>query len=316
MGLKSKVIVFILCFVPLWTISIICIGRYYKEYGSHTNLRYYTLEGGDYLIRKFFELDTVSNVDVMVVGSSHAYRGFDPRLWEEQGLKLFNLGSSSQSFVQTWQIVEEKLHVLEPKLAIIEVNPYMLESDGLESTLGLLPKTETTDEGIRTVLLTNNILAYNAFVYDLYREICKPPLLATRDVKGHKYIKGGFVEREMMTFKSGAVHQETSININCVQELALRRTINTLEENNVQILLIQAPITKEKYSSIRNSEKLNRFFSAFGHPYYNFNLHTDFDSELEFYDSHHLNQAGVIHFQELIFRNVREVQSFKKKSEE
>ena len=41
------------------------------------------------------------NVDVLIVGSSHAYRGIDPRILQKDGISAFNLGSSAQTPINT-----------------------------------------------------------------------------------------------------------------------------------------------------------------------------------------------------------------------
>ena len=46
------------------------------------------------------DADTTINIDVLVLGSSHAYRGFDPRIFKKAGIKLFNFGSSGQTLLQ------------------------------------------------------------------------------------------------------------------------------------------------------------------------------------------------------------------------
>ena len=62
-------------------------------------------------------------VDVLILGSSHAYRGFDVRIFGEAGYKTFNLGSSSQSPIQTYLLLKRYLDLLKPKLVIYEVYP-------------------------------------------------------------------------------------------------------------------------------------------------------------------------------------------------
>lgn len=41
------------------------------------------------------------------LGSSHAYRGYDPRVFSDHGLSTFNLGSSSQRIMHSYIIAKE-----------------------------------------------------------------------------------------------------------------------------------------------------------------------------------------------------------------
>jgi hypothetical protein len=43
------------------------------------------------------ELNSLDSIDILVIGSSHVYRGFDPRFFSKKGIRLFNLGSSAQT---------------------------------------------------------------------------------------------------------------------------------------------------------------------------------------------------------------------------
>src|SRR5690606_4167572 len=65
------------------------------------------------------EISKFQDVDILVLGSSHAYRGFDNRVFEKQGLKLFNLGSSSQSPMQTNILLNQYVDELNPKLVVL-----------------------------------------------------------------------------------------------------------------------------------------------------------------------------------------------------
>lgn len=57
-----------------------------------------------------------SNVDILFLGSSHSYRGFDPRNFKDK--KTFNLGSSSQTPIQTKILLERYLDNINPKTVI------------------------------------------------------------------------------------------------------------------------------------------------------------------------------------------------------
>ena len=56
---------------------------------------------GGHLHSRLLEINKHQNVDVLFLGSSHAYRGFDTRIFKESGIASFNLGSSSQAPVQS-----------------------------------------------------------------------------------------------------------------------------------------------------------------------------------------------------------------------
>ena len=78
---------------------------------------------------------------------------------------------------------------------------------------------------------------------------------------------------------------------------AFNRVLKKLDQSKINYILVQAPITKAKYSSILNNAYFDSLMQTKG-KYYNFNEIIKLDDSLHFYDSHHLNQDGVDIFNE------------------
>ena len=77
------------------------------------------------------EVKTVKNVDILFLGSSHTYRGFDTSIFHDCGYSAFNLGSSSQTPIQTLTLANRYLKQLNPKLVVLEVYPGNFTGDGV-----------------------------------------------------------------------------------------------------------------------------------------------------------------------------------------
>ena len=67
-----------------------------------------------HLYSRIRELKKTHDVDILFLGSSHTYRGFDPRIFARHGFHTFNLGSSSQSPIQTEILLKRYLDKLNP----------------------------------------------------------------------------------------------------------------------------------------------------------------------------------------------------------
>ena len=50
-----------------------------------------------HLYSRVKDAEKIKNPDILFIGSSHSYRGFDTRVFQKHGIKAFNLGSSSQT---------------------------------------------------------------------------------------------------------------------------------------------------------------------------------------------------------------------------
>ncbi|MBP8824421.1 MAG: hypothetical protein KBH07_12335 [Flavobacteriales bacterium] len=97
---------------------------------------YYTWPGGDTWLR-FREFDPRQRYDAVIIGSSHAYRGYDPYVFAQRGHKVFNLGSSAQTPLNTYWLVQEFLDSTNTPLLIFDVYMGSFRNRGLESTADL-----------------------------------------------------------------------------------------------------------------------------------------------------------------------------------
>ena len=100
-------------------------------------------------------------VDILVLGSSLAYRGIDPRQFAAAGYTLFNLGSSSQTFIQTEVLVERYLDRFDPELIIIEVDPWPFHTEGVESAVDLIANGSLDLELLKMTCRVGNIKTFN-----------------------------------------------------------------------------------------------------------------------------------------------------------
>ena len=116
---------------------------------------------GGHLKTRIRDLATCSDVDVLFLGSSHAYRGFDPRIFMKYGIKSFNLGSSAQTPIQTEILLKRYLNSLKPKLVVYEVYPSTLSLDGVESALDLIANDRIDFPIIKMALDLNHAAVYN-----------------------------------------------------------------------------------------------------------------------------------------------------------
>ena len=154
------------CFVPFSILIYSFFAFFWAEYSPKiisSNLKskeIYTTPGSLYFRTK--ELKKYNDLDVLFLGSSHAYRGFDTRFYENYGLNVFNLGSSSQTQIQTNILVERYLDSLNPKIVIYEVYPGTFMNDGVESSVDLLINGENDMRSIEMAFNINSITTYNA----------------------------------------------------------------------------------------------------------------------------------------------------------
>ncbi|MFW5803657.1 MAG: hypothetical protein ACOCWG_00330 [bacterium] len=238
------------------------------------------------------EIKTVKDIDVLFVGSSTAYRGFDPRIFKEHGIEVFNLGSSAQTPVQTNYLLERFLKQVNPELLVIDVNPLMFSIDGVESALDIISNDDFNGKLIRMGLRVNHLKVYHTLFYAWYVDFFRDKNYQASTVRnGDKYISGGYVEHELTYFKNLTYNKQTW-EYNDKQLEAFYEIIQKLEHNSINYIIVQTPITPSLYFSYTNNAILDTFLTNKG-TYYNFNKLISFDDSLHFLDAYHLNQKGV-----------------------
>ena len=98
---------------------------------------YYTWPGGTtWQSMRGFDKD--KNWNVIVVGSSHAYRGYDPYIFIDRGYSCYNLGSSAQTPMNSYYIIKDLLNRENTGLLVLDVYEGTFNIDGLESTSDLV----------------------------------------------------------------------------------------------------------------------------------------------------------------------------------
>lgn len=244
------------------------------------------------------EMPKFENVDILVLGSSHAYRGFDNRVFEKHGLKLFNLGSSSQSPMQTNILLNQYLDDLNPKLVVLESYAGVLGLDGVESSLDLAANNKMDQHYYKTLFDLKNIRSINSAIYGTFRELLglNEDFVEDSIQAEDRYVSGGFVETE---FRQNPYNEEKSKpwEINQQQLGYLEKNIQLLKEKNIPYILVQAPITKRLYESKTNNAEIDSLLNSYGN-YKNFQGELELNDTIDFYDSNHLNQEAVVKFNE------------------
>jgi len=288
----SGLLLFSVVGVILYMVLVIVVGSFapdrYKK-----NLKYALGRTGN-LYTRIKQADTVKNVDVLVVGSSHAYRGYDPRVFAQYGVHMFNLGSSGQSMMQTEVLLNQYLDRIKPKLVLFDIYPEYLCSSAIESALDVVSNDHVDAQVLGMAFKLNNIEVYNTLIYSYFRQkagLNKNFVEATSHGKD-SYISGGYVQS--LKVSSPEDHKATEpykYLLNNKQVEALHRIAELLKERKMPYVFVQSPLPVKHYARITNNAEVDSLVSGLG-TYYNFNKLMTVPDSL-FADGNHLNQWGV-----------------------
>lgn len=246
----------------------------------------------DNALMKIRDIENVKNLDVLFIGSSHAYRSFDPRIWKKRGYKSFNLGTSSQTHIHTGLLLNEYIDSLNPRVVVYEVYPDMFANRGVEANSIFLSYNICYDQMAQTVLQAKSLKSFNEYIFATYRRIknSNEIIPIQVDTTFQRYVSHGFVERknndfhDIVPFTKGALLEN--------QVSAFRENINFLMDNEIRIVLVRAPVTSVEVNRFPDLEGFNDIMDDYDY-YFDYSNMIELEDSFHFYDYHHLNQKGV-----------------------
>jgi len=292
-------------FTSIFYFVAVFISGYFFPREFHRNLYYKKGQSGHTLSR-LQEADTTGKIDLLFIGSSHAYRGFDTRIFAANHYRAFNLGTSSQTSLQSYVLLRKYLEKMNPERVIIEVNPESFVFDGVESGVDLLSNDDIGYHWLKTVFQINDIRTYNTLIYKTWTQILgidrgmQEPDIYEND----RYVPGGYVE------KLGPYHDFQTDSTRAKMEMKPLQTrsfeciIRYLKARNQKYILVQAPVWRKYEQAYINYDDFVSYMARFG-DYYDFNKVRQYPRDL-FYDDLHLTQPGVRLFNEDLIAFLRD----------
>jgi hypothetical protein len=285
-----------LVWITLSGVSALFIPEAYTE-----NIAYEVSGSNGHSLTRLQEAEQTKKVDVLVIGSSHAYRGFDPRIFKQYGITLFNLGSSSQTPVQSHYLLKQYLLQIKPKLVIIEAFPRGMTNNGLGSALDLVPKTPFVLDKLEMALTINQVQLYNtlaANAFDIFFRVTDyQNLTEPASTQNDVYIPGGFVSTARPAYDGELERNEIYGGIHYQFE-KLEQSVSLIKEQGLPVILVEAPTSqvwmKQVVPSKASRKRLMRLDTD-GYWIWNEIITSPYPDSL-FYDPHHLRQSGVKRF--------------------
>ena len=262
------------------------------------NLKYNPAGPGHFYTR-INDVKKINNLELLILGSSHAYRGFDTREFKQAGFKnVFNLGSSAQTPMQTEVLLERYLDELQPEVIVYEVFPKIFCIDVVESSVDLISNDENDVKSLEMTAEIGSIKTFNTLVYASYRDMfgLDADVVEKIEEGRDKYIQGGYVESDL-AYNDVENFPKAQWTFNEDQFNAFEQIVEMIEEKNIKLVLVNAPITKTLYNSYANNKEFDKRMEKYGE-YYNFNEIMTVHDSLDFQDDDHLNQNGVEKFNE------------------
>ncbi|OEK01624.1 hypothetical protein BFP97_08900 [Roseivirga sp. 4D4] len=286
---------------------ILCVWSYLIPFDALKKNMNYRVGSYGHMHTRMKEVRQVKEIDVLILGSSHAYRGFDPRIFRESGIEIFNMGSSNQTPKQALSLLKTYIDRLNPQLVIYEVYPGIFQHDGVESSLDIIANEPLNWRTIDMALTVNHLKTYNTLIFDVFVESLglydsyQEPLTRGDDL----YVSGGYVEKSDNYTRQQTRREKSSWKLRQDQLNLLSDISDFVEMKNIDFLMIQSPVDSINFRSIRNQEEIDKVFESEG-DYINLNNLMNLSYPEDLYDLHHLRQSGVDKFNRLLISVLEE----------
>ena len=193
---------FFLIFVfSIYIFFVIGIGEFGDE-KLNKNLAY-EKAGPGHTYSRLRDAENIKNVDLLIFGTSLAFKGYDTRIFAKNGIRTFNLGTAGETPVQTEYMVKRYSKNIHPDLVIYEVNPEWFSTNRIESTVDILSNLPDIDlDAAKMAFRVNNIKVYNNLIYSFYRaNLLNEDYIEPVKNYGEIYIQGGgFSQNKMMYY--------------------------------------------------------------------------------------------------------------------
>jgi len=277
-----------------------------------------TTGGYGYSLERFRDAELEKDVDVLIFGSSHAYRGFDPRVLEENGKNVFNFGSSAQTPINSYYLLEQYGASMKPKVVVMDVFWDGLASppaEAVESSIDICSNKELNKLDLEMMIGQHNVLLTNTFMFHAIRNKLKPIANAVQEnIENDQYISGGYVER---TFE-GSIEKDLigmkpeKKEYNSQQLDYILKMKQYCDENQIRFVLTRVPITAEVIVATPNTKELKEqmvdFCSSNSIEFIDYCNLSEFeaiglDSYHDFYDPTHMCKTGVEKFNRYLLTN-------------
>jgi hypothetical protein len=240
--------------------------------------------------------------DIVVLGSSHAYRGYDPRIFANENIQLFNAGSSSQNTLVSRALATHILQPSDGQLYIIDIYDKVWSGDGIESCNRFIQNSPSAALNTDLTLHALDLRKINQYSTWLFSD------LTQFEVEAKDYVADGYCSKND-SLQSPPQALEGPEEINPLFQVHLDRLLQLLEEKSVEYIFVSHPHpTTEGLEAYHKPMKtyIDSLAAAKNTFYFDYTSHPSFSDFGYFADANHLNQKGVDLFNELLIRDLKE----------
>lgn len=274
-----------------------------------------------------------NSIDLLFIGSSHCYRSFIPSIIDSiKKTNSFNLGSSAQSPITSFFVLEEALRNQNPKKVILEIYTGSIsKGDNFSNALINFDYIKSTDVKFSLINTADNLTdileafipayRYNNYKTTLFRKSKPKNVEKLSNGLSGKYFNKGYVQTiANSNFIFDKEFNETKIlysdfSINNLEYIS--KIANLCKDNNIEFSLITQSLNPlyfkkiEGYDVFHNTidsiSKVNNIKYIDG----NYYIEEIGLTNKDYYDSGHMLYSGAVKFSAWYANKLKEYDEIK-----
>lgn len=294
----KKAITGIVLTTLIYLLACLIINRTYlsgKRAACWINSQYQRTGGQEHRIcRDWLGAD---QYDILVIGSSHAYRGYDPRVFEQNGLSMYTAGSGFQNTLATYVLLKDIFTPKKNMVVVIDLFDLTFEGDGIGCYARLIQNVNNRNTAAELAWRQPDVRTFNSF---MCRVLSDNERMEVPDEPG--YLFNGYCPKPDTTQILGSdVVKSPDFNPRFFEYL--REAIRLVKSQGGIPIAVSHPQPKTTTNLKFHDDFLKLVMPIIkeeGVLYLDYNTQHPLNNNEHFADANHLNQAGVNLFNEIL----------------
>lgn len=245
---------------------------------------------GGLTYKKFKEFNPNEKYDIIVLGSSHAYRGYDPEIFASYGYKIYNLGSSAQSLLSSYVIARNYIKKENCNTVIIDLYDRIFRYSSVESLSDVTQNISSDKAAAELCIRSKDLRAINMFTLRMFSKLDYPLNNDTLNL-----INGFQASNNQLTLPGNPKDPDYNSNKETLHSFA--KLIHYLNKEGIHVILAEHPlpevytISESKHS--RFVTDINKIIKPYNIKWYDLMRDSTMTGIQYYADENHLNYRGV-----------------------
>lgn len=252
---------------------------------------------------KFQHFDRTKKWDVIVLGSSHAYRGYDPLVFSSNDLEMYNLGTSNQHMMCTYQIIKTHINKDNCNLLVLDMYDKVFANNDIESKSDIIQNVDDDKTALATALASNDIRALNMITLRYFNKTIDP--LNTDTIS---YQNGYLPSRKILDpKKKDLAKMKFRYKTEPNQKRYLDLLLKYCRKEGINIVAVSHPAPG--IYPLREHDQfladVSPLFNKNKVSYYDYTNYTEMGSIIYYSDPTHLNHIGTPRFNKILIEDLK-----------